>query len=585
MAGAGDILDGRYRVVGRIGHGATSEVFLVESLRLGTRWVIKAVDRVIAPGMDLLAEPNILKRLNHPHLPRIIDVFQEQQVLYLVMDYVEGQPMAELVRQEGPQPEPRVIRWATQLCDVLAYLHAQEPHPIIYRDMKPDNIMVDPGGNVRVVDFGIAREARQGRRADTVPLGTRGYAAPEQYGEAGPTGPWTDIYGLGATLYHLLTGQPPAAGHAGIQAGLSAAGVSPGLAGVILRATRPGPDQRYAGAAEMRQALEQIGMGGGGLALPGGRDTWELVAPGRLPAAAPEPPDRGRPAALSAPAPAEPTEPGGRGRVVALWSPRPGSGQTTLICHLALAAAAAGCRVVTADLDPWNSNLAVRAGCPGSRGGLSAALRAVRSGWAPDAGGDRAGAGASGGALPGVTPSAAPGWDLLPGAPAPASPAQQRPAEDMAGLAACLAAAYGLVLLDTGSRLSDPGTWGALCSADAVVILVTPEPAALADAEAYIGRLLQEDGLAGRCHLALGSYAARWHVPPEQVAEMLGLSPVAAVPFLPAPLGQAARAGRLLGRGQGESTGYWRAVDTLLRTVCGWQPAPRPWWRQVLGGG
>ena len=124
------------------------------------------------------------------------------------MDYIEGNPLSNALEEYGAQPQDMVIAWAKQLCDVLGYLHAQSP-PIIYRDMKPSNVMLKPDGNITLIDFGTAREFKEKNLADTVCLGTIGYAAPEQFGGMGQTDARTDIYCLGATLYHLVTGQNP----------------------------------------------------------------------------------------------------------------------------------------------------------------------------------------------------------------------------------------------------------------------------------------------------------------------------------------------------------------------------------------
>lgn len=111
------------------------------------------------------------------------------------MDYIEGNPLSSALEESGAQPQNQVIAWAIQLCDVLGYLHAQSP-PIIYRDMKPSNIMLKPDGNLTLIDFGTAREFKEKNLADTVCLGTIGYAAPEQFGRMGQTDARTDIYCL-----------------------------------------------------------------------------------------------------------------------------------------------------------------------------------------------------------------------------------------------------------------------------------------------------------------------------------------------------------------------------------------------------
>jgi tetratricopeptide (TPR) repeat protein len=154
-------------------------------------------------------EANLLSGLLHRNLPRIYDHFTENERSYLVMDFIEGQTLEEYLEQEGggPLPLEQVLEWGEELCDVLSYLHEQQP-PIIFRDLKPSNVMIDKRGHIFLIDFGIARLFKPGQSHDTVALGSPGYAAPEQYGKAQST-PRSDIYSLGALLHCLLTGVDP----------------------------------------------------------------------------------------------------------------------------------------------------------------------------------------------------------------------------------------------------------------------------------------------------------------------------------------------------------------------------------------
>jgi serine/threonine-protein kinase len=171
------------------------------------------------------------------------------------MDYIEGEPLSKIIDEYGAQPQNLVIDWAKQLCDVLDYLHTRHPS-IIYRDMKPANVMLRPDGNVKLIDFGIAREYKEQNLADTVSLGTKGYAAPEQFGGRGQTDPRTDIYCLGVTLYHLVTGKNPCEPpyelypirHWNPQ-------LSGGLEKIIQKCTQLNPDDRYQSCAEVLYAL------------------------------------------------------------------------------------------------------------------------------------------------------------------------------------------------------------------------------------------------------------------------------------------------------------------------------------------
>ncbi|UWP10995.1 serine/threonine protein kinase [Collinsella stercoris] len=159
-----------------------------------------------------MTEANMIKSFDHPAIPRIVDLVDEHGTLYVIMDYVEGRALSSVLAADGPQSEDDVVGWGLQLCDALEYLHRRTP-PVIYRDMKPSNVMLKPNGLVQIIDFGIAREYRADGQSvtaavgDTVQLGTRGYAPPEQYGGSGQTDARADVYALGATLYTMLTGK------------------------------------------------------------------------------------------------------------------------------------------------------------------------------------------------------------------------------------------------------------------------------------------------------------------------------------------------------------------------------------------
>ena len=146
-----------------------------------------------------MREIDLLKKLHHPNLPSIIDVIDSDGTFLIVMDYIEGRHLESVIKEYGAQNQEDVIKWAKQLCEVLSYLHSRKP-PIIYRDMKPSNIMLKPDGKVMLIDFGIAREFKDTGVADTTCLGTQGYAAPEQYGGQGQTDARTDLLSGGDSL-------------------------------------------------------------------------------------------------------------------------------------------------------------------------------------------------------------------------------------------------------------------------------------------------------------------------------------------------------------------------------------------------
>lgn len=220
MLQIGSIVDGKYKVLSKIGRGGMSVVYLALNERANKTWAIKEIRKdgvqdFTTVKQGLIAETNILKSLNHKYLPSIVDVIDDDETFLIVMDYIQGKSLNVILResmeQEGyPISVEDTLSWAKQLCDVLYYLHTR-PQPIIYRDMKPANVMLKPDGEISLIDFGTARVFKTGNSEDTTCLGTPGYAAPEQYGGNGQTRPQTDIYCLGATLHHLITGRNPAA--------------------------------------------------------------------------------------------------------------------------------------------------------------------------------------------------------------------------------------------------------------------------------------------------------------------------------------------------------------------------------------
>lgn len=262
MAAIGEVIDDKYEILKLIGRGGMSRVYLAMDKRLNKQWAVKEIEKRARDKnnevviQSAIAEANMIKKLDHPALPRIVDIIDNGNVICVVMDYIEGEPLSKILEREGAQPEDIVIEWAQQLCEVLDYLHTRTP-PIIYRDMKPANIMLRPDGKVKLIDFGIAREYKEHNLADTVNLGTKGYAAPEQFGKGGQTDARTDVYCLGVTLYHLVTGHNPAEPpyeiypirHWDPQ-------LSEGLEVIIQKCVQQTPENRYQSCAELIYALQ-----------------------------------------------------------------------------------------------------------------------------------------------------------------------------------------------------------------------------------------------------------------------------------------------------------------------------------------
>src|ERR1700730_8190726 len=194
-----------------IGQGGMAAVYQARDTRRGTSCAIKEMSlSTVQPNerpqaiQNFLAEASILSRLKHPNLPAFTDFFTEGTRHFLVMEYIDGSTLDELLEaNHGPFSERRVLGWARQLSDVLEYLHNQQP-PIIFRDLKPANIMLTRTGRIKLIDFGIARLFRNTNSQDTQLLGTPGFAPPEQYGKT-QTDERSDIYSLAITLFQLLT--------------------------------------------------------------------------------------------------------------------------------------------------------------------------------------------------------------------------------------------------------------------------------------------------------------------------------------------------------------------------------------------
>jgi tetratricopeptide (TPR) repeat protein/tRNA A-37 threonylcarbamoyl transferase component Bud32 len=261
------LLNGRYQLESRIGQGGMGAVYKAIDTRFNNRPI--AIKEMSRAGLNdtrvqeaeeaFEREARLLADLLHPNLPRIYDHFTENERSYLVMDFIEGQTLETYMERAngGPLPLEQVMQWAEQLCDVLSYLHNHQP-PIIFRDLKPSNVMISESGHVYLIDFGIARIFKPGQSHDTVALGSPGFAAPEQYGKAQST-PRSDIYSLGALLHCLLTGVDPSEQPFFFRpASQLNPAVPPDLEALLQQMLNMDADRRPASAQEVAQALRQI---------------------------------------------------------------------------------------------------------------------------------------------------------------------------------------------------------------------------------------------------------------------------------------------------------------------------------------
>ena len=256
----GSIVANKYQIIRQIGKGGMSRVFLAVDLHLNKQWAIKEIKKTANTKNNeiiensLVAEANLMKDLDYPALPRIVDILDDGQTLCVVMDYVEGESLDKILKQYGKQSEEDVINWAIQLCGTLDYLHS---HNIIYRDMKPANIMVNSEGNVKVIDFGIAREYKEGGTSDTVIMGTPGYAPPEQYDRNQQTDARSDIFALGMTMHHLVTGIDPRSPDYRYQPVRKIdPTLSEGIEAIIDKCVKSHPEDRYQNCVEMIYDLQ-----------------------------------------------------------------------------------------------------------------------------------------------------------------------------------------------------------------------------------------------------------------------------------------------------------------------------------------
>ncbi|MCE1246583.1 MAG: serine/threonine protein kinase [Firmicutes bacterium] len=258
----GTILSGRYIIRHILGQGGMGAVYLGIDTRIpDKKWAIKELWDFGDPSTQQLVqnqfkqEAAILAALDHPNLPRITDFFVDNNKEYLVMDFVEGSTLEDIIKNNGKPLEPDFcVDMASQLIDVLEYLHKQNP-PLIFRDLKPANIMITPDRRVKLIDFGIARVFASGKTKDTVIMGTPGYASPEQYGTSQST-VRSDIYGLGATLYYALTCSDPADNPFRFEPLQTLNPAVPArLANAVLKCVQMNPDDRFADVGELRDYL------------------------------------------------------------------------------------------------------------------------------------------------------------------------------------------------------------------------------------------------------------------------------------------------------------------------------------------
>jgi len=265
----GSVLQNRYRITGGIGVGGMGSVYQARDLRFPNVQRHVAVKEMLNLTTDksmreltlrtFERESDMLASLSHPAVPEIYDYFSSKDRAYLVMEYINGRDLDAIINSMNDfLPVETVLQWALELCDVLGYLHNHQPEAIVFRDVKPSNIMIDQHGRLRLVDFGIAKTFQVGQKGTMI--GTEGYSAPEQYrGEASPA---SDVYGVGATLHHILTRRDPRLEPPFTFAERPIRDINNRVSGefdaIVMKALAFDAADRYINAGLMKEALEKL---------------------------------------------------------------------------------------------------------------------------------------------------------------------------------------------------------------------------------------------------------------------------------------------------------------------------------------
>lgn len=257
MLEIGSVFYERYEILRILGRGGMSVVYLARDQKLGCSVAIKESLKVDSEAdkksfeRSLMIEAQILRQLNHPAIPAVYDIIEGSEHLCIIMEYIDGKPLDRLLREAGPQSVEKVVDWAQQLAQFLSFLHE---HSVVYRDMKPANVILCPDGRLKVVDFGAARSMLSSPEQSSV--GTRGYAPPEQYEHRDDLR--ADIFSLGMTLHHLLTGIVPTADKRYFPVCHWKPNISTSLSAIIDKCVQPDPAFRYQNCQELLSALNYL---------------------------------------------------------------------------------------------------------------------------------------------------------------------------------------------------------------------------------------------------------------------------------------------------------------------------------------
>lgn len=256
------ILNGRYEITKIIHTSGMANVYLVSDCNLNKVWCLKEIKKSEAGKnkveyYSLLQEANIMKSLNHSNIPRIVTIEEEGDSLFIVMDYVDGVSIKTWIQRKGRISQDMTVSWMKQICQVMIYLHNRQ-NPIFYRDMKPDNVMIQADGSVKVLDFGISLEIKEKGQKIERALGTKGYAAPEQSKSGSVCDLRSDIYAMGKTMYYMLTGINPSKVEKGKIKPIRSidSSISMGVEQIVDKCTKENPNERYQNCEELLYALQ-----------------------------------------------------------------------------------------------------------------------------------------------------------------------------------------------------------------------------------------------------------------------------------------------------------------------------------------
>lgn len=256
------ILNGRYEIVKVIHTTGMANIYMVSDSNLNKYWCLKEIKKSEAGKNEieyysLLHEANIMKSLNHSGIPRIVTIEQEGDSIFIIMDFVDGVSVKTWIQRKGRVKQDAAVAWMKQVCQIMIYLHNRK-YPIFYRDMKPDNLMLQSDGSIKLLDFGISIVIKEPNQKIDRALGTKGYAAPEQSKRGNICDLRSDIYAMGKTLYYMLTGLNPSQLKPEQLKSVREidSSISVGLENIVNKCIQPNPDDRYQSCEELLYALQ-----------------------------------------------------------------------------------------------------------------------------------------------------------------------------------------------------------------------------------------------------------------------------------------------------------------------------------------